>query len=91
MTLTIEAMALTWLVLSVILIGIELHHVAFYAMFGALGAAIGAIVAYFAPSALAAQVASGPADKYNVVTLVGPDPAACGGSLCLVVHRSRFG
>jgi membrane protein implicated in regulation of membrane protease activity len=58
MTLTIEAMALTWLVLSVILIGIELHHVAFYAMFGALGAAIGAIVAYFAPSALAAQVAS---------------------------------
>jgi membrane protein implicated in regulation of membrane protease activity len=57
-TLTIEAMALAWLVLSVILIAIELHHVAFYAMFGALGAAVGAIVAYFAPSALTAQVAS---------------------------------
>jgi membrane protein implicated in regulation of membrane protease activity len=48
--------ALVWIVLCVVLIGVELHHLAFYAMFGAAGAAAAAFVAFFAPTAIAAQV-----------------------------------
>jgi len=48
--------ALVWIVLCVVLIGVELHHLAFFAMFGAAGAAAAAFVAFFAPTAIAAQV-----------------------------------
>jgi len=48
--------ALVWIILCVVLIGVELHHLAFFAMFGAAGSAAAAIVAVFAPSAIAAQV-----------------------------------
>jgi membrane protein implicated in regulation of membrane protease activity len=48
--------ALVWIVLCVVLIGVELHHLAFFAMFGAAGSAAAAVVALFAPSAIAAQV-----------------------------------
>ena len=49
-------MALVWIVLCVVLIGVELHHLAFFAMFGAAGSAAAAVVALIAPSAVAAQV-----------------------------------
>ena len=49
-------MAIVWIVLLVVLVGVELHHLAFYAMFGAAGAAAAAAVAFIAPSAIAAQV-----------------------------------
>ena len=49
-------MAIVWIVLLVVLVGVELHHLAFYAMFGAAGAAAAAVVAFIAPSAIAAQV-----------------------------------
>jgi len=45
-----------WIVLCVVLIGVELHHLAFFAMFGAAGSAAAAVVALVAPSAIAAQV-----------------------------------
>jgi len=48
--------ALVWIVLCVVLIGVELHHLAFFAMFGAAGSAAAALVAFFAPTAIAAQV-----------------------------------
>jgi membrane protein implicated in regulation of membrane protease activity len=48
--------ALVWIVLCVVLIGVELHHLAFFAMFGAAGSAAAAVVALIAPSAVAAQV-----------------------------------
>jgi membrane protein implicated in regulation of membrane protease activity len=44
-----------WLVLGVVLVAIELHHFAFYALFGALGAFAAALVAVFLPSAIAVQ------------------------------------
>ena len=49
-------MALVWIVLCVLLIGVELHHMAFFAMFGAAGAGAAAVVAVVAPSAVVAQV-----------------------------------
>lgn len=49
-------MALVWILLCVVLVGVELHHLAFFAMFGAAGAGAAAIVAAFAPSAIVPQV-----------------------------------
>ena len=50
-------MALVWIVMCLLLVGVELHHMAFFAMFGAIGAAASAAVAIAAPSAVLAQVA----------------------------------
>jgi membrane protein implicated in regulation of membrane protease activity len=44
-----------WLVLGVVLLGIELHHFAFYAIFGSIGAFAGALVAAAWPSAYVVQ------------------------------------
>ena len=49
-------MVIVWLVLGVILLAFELHHFAFYALFGAIGAFAAAVVALIAPSALPLQV-----------------------------------
>lgn len=49
-------MAIAWLVLGVVLLAVELHHLAFFAMFGALGAFAAAGVAIAAPSAVALQI-----------------------------------
>jgi membrane protein implicated in regulation of membrane protease activity len=49
-------LALVWIVLCVVLVGVELHHLAFFAMFGAVGAAAAAGVAVAAPSAVVPQV-----------------------------------
>jgi membrane protein implicated in regulation of membrane protease activity len=45
-----------WIVLAVVLVAIELHHLAFFAAFAALGAVAAATVAFAAPGAVAAQV-----------------------------------
>jgi membrane protein implicated in regulation of membrane protease activity len=50
-------MAVVWLVLGVILVAFELHHWAFYAMFGAIGAFAAAVVAIMTPGALGLQCA----------------------------------
>ena len=48
-------MVLVWIVLCCVLIGVELHHMAFFAMFGAAGAAAAALVATVAPSHVLVQ------------------------------------
>jgi len=46
---------LVWIVLCLLLIGVELHHMAFFAMFGAAGAAAAAVVAVAAPEHVLVQ------------------------------------
>jgi membrane protein implicated in regulation of membrane protease activity len=48
-------MVIAWLVLGVGLLLFELHHMAFYALFAAIGALAAAVVAGFVPDALAVQ------------------------------------
>jgi membrane protein implicated in regulation of membrane protease activity len=47
---------IVWIAIGVVLIAVELHHLAFYALFAAVGCFAGAAVASVAPDALAAQV-----------------------------------
>lgn len=49
-------MVVAWLVIGGLLLLFELHHLAFYALFGTIGSLAGAAVALFAPSAIPAQV-----------------------------------
>ena len=51
-------MTLAWIAVGVVLIAVELHHLAFYALFAALGCFAGAAVAVAFPDAIAAQVAT---------------------------------
>ncbi len=51
-------MTIAWIAVGVVLIAVELHHLAFYALFAALGCFAGAAVASIAPGALAVQVAT---------------------------------
>jgi membrane protein implicated in regulation of membrane protease activity len=48
-------MAIAWVVLGVVLVAVELHHLAFYALFGAVAAFVAALVAVVAPEAVIAQ------------------------------------
>jgi membrane protein implicated in regulation of membrane protease activity len=48
-------MAIAWVIAGVVLLGVELHHLAFYALFAALGCFAASIVAVAVPDALAAQ------------------------------------
>lgn len=50
-------MAIVWIAISVVLLAVELHHLAFFAMFGSAGAAASAGVAAFAPTAIPFQIA----------------------------------
>jgi membrane protein implicated in regulation of membrane protease activity len=54
--LEVACVALVWIVLCLVLVGVELHHMAFFAMFGAAGSAVAAAVAVAAPSAVIPQV-----------------------------------
>ena len=49
-------MVIVWIVLAIGLVAFEIHHLAFYAMFGAIGAAAGAIMAAASPEAVGAQL-----------------------------------
>jgi len=51
----VAVVALVWIVLCVVLIGVELHHLAFFAMFGAAGSAAAAAIAVAAPSHVLVQ------------------------------------
>jgi membrane protein implicated in regulation of membrane protease activity len=48
-------MIVAWLVIGALLLLFELHHLAFYALFGTIGSLAAAVVAIFAPSAVALQ------------------------------------
>lgn len=50
-------MLAVWILISVVLLAVELHHMAFFAIFGAVGAAAAALVCLFAPSAVPLQIA----------------------------------
>ncbi|MGZ4671235.1 MAG: NfeD family protein [Ilumatobacteraceae bacterium] len=65
-------MAVVWILLCVLLIGVELHHMAFFAMFGAAGAGAAAITAAIAPSAIVPQVAIAVAVSTAGLVLVRP-------------------
>lgn len=49
-------MVVVWVVLGIALLGFELHHLAFFAVFGAIGSFAAALVAAIAPDAYVAQV-----------------------------------
>jgi membrane protein implicated in regulation of membrane protease activity len=61
-----------WLVLGVLLVLFELHHLAFYALFGAVGAFAAALVALFVPDAYLAQAVVAAAVAAAGVVLVRP-------------------
>ncbi len=48
---------LFWVVLGIVLLAVELHHLALYVLFGAIGAFAAAAVAGIAPSAIPLQIA----------------------------------
>ncbi len=50
-------MVVAWLLIGTLLLLFELHHLAFYALFGTIGSYAAAVVALVAPSVVAAQVA----------------------------------
>jgi membrane protein implicated in regulation of membrane protease activity len=47
---------LIWVLLGVVLLAVEMHHLAFFAMFGAVGALAAAATAVFAPTAIPLQI-----------------------------------
>ena len=49
-------MTIAWIAVGVVLIAVELHHLAFYALFAALGCFAAAAVALVSPGAVAVQV-----------------------------------
>ena len=49
-------MTVVWIAVGVVLIAVELHHMAFYALFAALGCFAAAAVASVAPGAIGGQV-----------------------------------
>ena len=73
-------MLFVWLVIGVVLLGAELHHLALYLLFGALGAFAAAVVAFAAPGALVAQAAA-------AVTATGVGLVLVRPHLSAVIHR----
>jgi len=63
---------IAWIVAGVVLLAIELQHVALYALFVAVGCFAAAIVAVPAPDAIAAQVATTVAVTAGGILLVRP-------------------
>jgi membrane protein implicated in regulation of membrane protease activity len=61
-----------WFVLGIVLLLFELHHLAFYALFGALGSFAAAVIALVAPSALGAQAGVAIAVAIGGVVLARP-------------------
>jgi membrane protein implicated in regulation of membrane protease activity len=51
-------LTIVWIAAGVVLIAVELHHMAFYALFAALGCFAAAVVALATPDAVALQVAT---------------------------------
>lgn len=61
-----------WIVLALMLFAVELHHLAFFAFFGAIGALAGAAVSVFAPGTFAAQGAASVSLSALGILLVRP-------------------
>ncbi|MCU1463983.1 MAG: hypothetical protein JWO37_4058 [Acidimicrobiales bacterium] len=65
-------MVVAWFVLAIVLLLFEMHHLAFYALFGAIGSLGAAIVALVAPTAIGAQAAVAVAVSVAGVALARP-------------------
>lgn len=65
-------MVIAWIVAGVVLLAVELHHFALYALFVAVGCFAGAIVAVVAPEAVAAQLGAAVAVTAAGILLVRP-------------------
>ena len=77
-------MVVVWLALAVVLLFFELHHMAFYALFVAVGFAVAAGVALAAPSAIGAQ--AGVSVGVSLVGVVAVRPY-----VSRVFHTRRMG
>jgi membrane protein implicated in regulation of membrane protease activity len=64
--------AIAWIAVGVLLIAVELHHLAFYALFVAIGSLAAAAVAVVLPDALALQVLTAVVVSVLGVVLVRP-------------------
>lgn len=65
-------MVVVWLVVGVLLVLVELHHLAFFALFAAIGSLAAALVAVMAPDAIALQAGVGTAVAAAGVVAVRP-------------------
>lgn len=89
-------MVLVWVLLFVVLLLFELHHLALYALFVAVGSLAAAIVALFAPNALGLQVLVAALVSIGGVILVRPYASRVfhhqrGGHVALGVHGGLVG
>lgn len=89
-------MVVLWVVLGIALLGFELHHLAFFAVFGALGSFAAALVAAIAPDAYVAQVVAAVVVAVAGTVLVRPYVSRAlehrgGGNVALGVHGGLVG
>ena len=89
-------MAIAWIAAGVVLLAIELHHFAFYALFAAVGCFAGAVVAVVAPDAVAVQVIAAVLVAAAGIVLVRPRVSAAlsarhGGHRTRGVHGGLVG
>jgi membrane protein implicated in regulation of membrane protease activity len=87
---------LVWLVLFMALLFFELHHMAFYALFGAVGAFAAGIVALLAPDAIALQLMVSLVVAFAGVILIRPYVSRVfhqhrGGHVAIGVHGGLVG
>jgi inner membrane protein len=69
-------MTIAWIAVGVLLLAVELHHLAFYVLFVAIGCLAAAIVAVAAPDAIALQVAAAVLVSVGGLLLVRPRVSA---------------
>ena len=85
-------MAVAWIAAGVVLLAVELHHLAFYALFAAVGCFAGAVVAVVAPGAVAVQVIAAVLVAAAGIVLVRPRVSAgAGGSPRRASHSGVHG
>ncbi|MDO8364087.1 MAG: NfeD family protein [Actinomycetota bacterium] len=65
-------MVIVWVVIAAALVAVEMHHLAFYAMFAAAGALAAALVAVLAPSVVPLQIGVGIGVAAAGILLVRP-------------------
>jgi inner membrane protein len=65
-------LVIAWIAVGVVLIGVEIHHLAFYALFGALGCFAAAAVAVVAPDAVPLQVVAAIVVAFAGILLLRP-------------------
>jgi membrane protein implicated in regulation of membrane protease activity len=69
-------LAIAWIAVGVVLLAVELHHLAFYTVFAAVGCFAGAVVAVAAPDAIALQVIAAVVVAAAGIVLVRPRVSA---------------